>query len=206
MANPNFTPIQSTPPLWAGDYLSRETVMPVPVYLDPAAFNAVDAVVVTVGAAGAIATATSVPVDALPGAIPSGTVLNFGTNKFARLTAAAAAGETSLTVAAIPTALVDNDTATYAGTGKKSIPSGTLIGRTIAERDAGDPWGRAVVASDDEIYLTVRENSDLTKDATNEIYRHNKTVKENYLPDWAAYTTDEKAKVRELYACIGGKD
>lgn len=206
MTNPNYSPIQSTPPQWAGDYLSRETVMPVPVKLDPAQFNAVDAVKVVVGAAGALANATSVPVDAISGPIPDNALLDFGGKKFARLSAAAAEGATTLAVDALATALVDDDTATYAGTGKKSLPSGTLIGRTFAERDAGTPWGPAVVASDDEIYLTTRDIGDLTKDDTNEIYRHHKTVKENYLPGWADKTTAEKAKIRALYACIGGKD
>lgn len=72
-------------------------------------------VVVTVGAAGALAGATSVPVDALSGPIPSGTLLDFGTDKFAILTAAAAAAATSITVRALPTDLVDNDTATFRG-------------------------------------------------------------------------------------------
>lgn len=204
--NPDFKPIESTPPVWAGDYLSRETVLPVPVKLDPAQFNAVDAVVVVVGAAGAAANATSVPVDALSGPIPAGTVLDFGAKKFARLTAAAEKDAVSLTVSALATALVDDDTATYKGVGKKNLPSGSLIGRTFAERDAGTPWGPAVVASDDEIFLTTREIGDLTKDDTTELYRHNKVVKENYLPGWANLGSTVKAKIRELYTCIGGKD
>ena len=206
VTNPNYTPMESTKPVWAGDYLSRLTVMPVPVKLDAAQFKAVDAVVVVVGAAGAAANAVSIPVDALSGPIPSGTLLHFGAKKFAQLTADAAEDAVTLTVAAIPTALVDDDTATYAGTGKKSLPSGTLIGRTYAERDAGTPWGPAVVASDDEIYLTTRDIGDLTKDDTNEIYRHGKVVKENYLPGWADLPTATKTKIRALYACIGGKD
>lgn len=206
MTNPNFSPVESTPPVWMGDYWSRETVMPVPVKLDAAQFNAIDAVKVVVGAAGALANATTVPVDALAGAIPDGTVLDFGGKKFARLSAPAAAGAVSLTVDALATALVDDDTATYKGMGKKSLPSGTLIGRTFAERDAGSDWGPANVATDDEIYLTTRDLSDLTKDATTEIYRHNKVVKENYLPGWSGLDSTVKAKIRSLYACIGGKD
>lgn len=206
MSNPNFNPIESAPPVWMGDFLSRDTVLPVPVKLDAAQFMAVDGVKVVVGAAGASANATSVPVDALLGPIPSGTLLDFGAKKFARLSAAAAAGATSLTVDAIPTALVDDDTATYAGLGKKSLPSGTLIGRTFAERDAGTAWGPAVVASDDEIFLTTRDLPDLAKDNTTELYRHNKTVKENYLPGWASLGSTVKTKIRALYTCIGGKD
>ncbi len=81
-----------------------------------------------------------------------------------------------------------------------------LVGRTIAERDAGTPWGPADVANDADIYLTIRDNSDLNADATNEVYRHNKVVKENYLPGFAAYTTNQKTKLRALYSCIGGKN
>ncbi len=206
MTNPNYNPVESTPPEWMGDYWSRETVLPVPALLDAAQFNAVDAVVVVVGAAGAAANATSIPVDALLGPIPDNALLDFGGKKFARLNGAAIEGATSLTVDALATALVDDDTAVYAGVGKKSLPSGTLIGRTYAERDAGNPWGPAVVATDDEIYLTTRDLSDLTKDATVELYRHNKVVKENYLPGWANWGSTVKAKIRALYTCIGGKD
>lgn len=78
-------------------------------------FGARSAQSVVVGAAGAAADATSVPVDALTAALANGTVLDFGGQKFARLTAAATAGATSLTVAALPKALVDNDTATVPG-------------------------------------------------------------------------------------------
>lgn len=204
--NPNFPPIESTPPVWAGDYLSRDTVMPVPVQLDAAQFNAVDAVKVVVGAAGAAVDAVLVPVAALTGAIPAGTVLDFGGKKFARLTADAPANAVTLAVAALATALVQDDTATYAGVGKKSVPSGTLIGRTFTERDNGDGWGPADEANDDELYLTTRDVADLTKDATTEIYRHNKVVKENYLPGWSGLSNAVKAKIRSLYACIGGKD
>ena len=78
-------------------------------------FGQVASVVATVGVAGAAQNATTIPVAALSGPIPSGATLDFGTNKFARLTANAAAGATSLTVAAIPTALVSGDAATYLG-------------------------------------------------------------------------------------------
>lgn len=204
--NPNFKPIESTPPIWAGDYLSRDTVMPVPVKLDEAQFLAEDAVIVVVAAAGALADAVAVPVDPLPGPLPSGTVLDFGGKKFARLTAAADKDDEELAVAALATALVDNDTATYQGMGKKRVPSGTLVGRTFAERDNGDPWGPANVAADDEIFLTTREIADLSKETTTELYRHNKVVKENYLPGWADLGGTVKAKIRALYTCIGGKD
>jgi hypothetical protein len=89
---------------------------------------------VVVGVAGAAADATSVPVAALSAAIPSGTVLSFGGQKFARLTAIAALGATALTVAALPKALVSGDTATYAGTvgsGPKVLKAGTVVGELL---------------------------------------------------------------------------
>lgn len=206
VTNPNYKPIDSTKPVWAGDYLSRETVLPVPVFLDAAQFNAVDAVKVVVGAAGAAVDAVLVPVDALSGPIPAGTVLDFGGKKFARLTADADKDDVTLTVAALATALVDNDTATYKGVGKVQVPSGTLIGRTFAERDAGTAWGPADVVNDEEIFLTTRDIGDLSKDNTTELYRHNKVVKENYLPGWVDKSNAEKTKIRSLYTCIGGKN
>lgn len=202
---PNFNEIQSTPPKWNGDFFDQDSIMPFGIKLDPAQFNAVDAVKVTVTANRAV-DAIDLPVTALSGPIPAGTVIDMGGKKFARLTAPAVKNAVILAVAALATALVTNDTGTYGGVGKKQTPSGILVGRTVAERDAGADWGPADVAGDDEIYLTIRDNSDLLMDATNEVYRHNKVVKENYLPGFAAYTGGQKTKLRALYSCIGGKN
>jgi hypothetical protein len=192
-----------TPPRWAGDFMDRRTLLPGGAKLDAAQFLATDSVVVTVGAAGALAAATSVPVDALSGPIPSGTVLNFGTNKFARLTAAAAAGATSLTTAAIPTALVDNDTATYSGVGKRSVPSGTIVGRTIAERDAKTGYGPAA-AADDEIFIVAFEVYDVSQVDDVELYKEG-VVKENFLPNWTNVASGVKTLVRAKYHCVIGE-
>lgn len=70
-------------------------------------------VAVTVGTGGAAIGATTVPVAALSGPLPSGAALSFGGTKVAVLTAAAAAAATSLTVSALPAALVAGDLATY---------------------------------------------------------------------------------------------
>jgi hypothetical protein len=87
--------------------------------------------IVVVGAAGAAISATSVPVIALARALNSGTVLDFGGGKFARVTANAAAGATAITVAAIPTALVSADQAVVAGSGAKFLPAGTVVGTLL---------------------------------------------------------------------------
>lgn len=195
---------QLTPPAWAGDFFNREHMIPGGAKLDPAQFNDTDAVVVVVGAAGAAGGATSIPVAALSGPIPSGTVLNFGTTKFATLTAAAAAAATALTVAAIPTALVSGDTATYPGVGTdKTVVSGTAVGRTIAERDAGTAYGPAA-AADDEIYLTCFDVRDATINADVELYRPNSIVKETFVPGWTALAAGVVTKLRAAYICTRG--
>lgn len=195
---------QLTAAAWAGDYFDRDHMIPGGAKLDPDQFNDTDAVVVTVGAAGASAAATSVPVDALSGSIPSGTTLHFGTNKFATLSAAAAADDTSLTTLAIPTALVDNDTATYEGVGTSTtVLSGTVVGRTIAERDNGDAFGPAD-ASDDEVYIVCFDKYDVTIDADIELYRPNSIVKENMLPGWDDLATAVQTLVRAAYICTRG--
>ncbi len=109
---PNFNEIQSTPPKWNGDFFDQDSIMPFGIILDPAQFNAVDAVKVVVGANAAV-DATTVTVGALSGPIPSGEVIDMGSKKFARLTAPAAKNAVSLAVAPLATALVTNDTGTY---------------------------------------------------------------------------------------------
>ena len=270
-------------PVWAADFMSRDHLIPGGAKLDASQFNVYGAVIVTVGAAGAAIGATSIPVDALTGAIPSGTILNFGSyapvtvtvndadvnaaettitvvalsgpipagtrlefsgagagyaqltadaaagattltvealpedidnaatatfaggTKQARLTAAAAAAATSLTVDELQFALVDDNTATYSpGTAVRSIPSGTLIGRTIAEREAGThfgPWA----ASDDEVFLIAFDITDADLNADVDLYRPKSVVKENLLPDWTSYTSGMKTALRAAYICTSGR-
>lgn len=189
---------------WAGDYFNREHMIPGGARINAALFTDTDAVSVVVGAAGAAGAATSVPVAALSGPIPSGTTLYFGTNKFATLTAAAAAAAVTLTVAAIPTALVSGDTATYAGVGTTiTVPSGTVIGRTIAERDAGTAFGPAA-AADDEVYLVCFDVLDAVTNPDVELYRPGSVVKETFVPGWAGLAAAVKALVRAAYICTVG--
>lgn len=140
--------------------------------------------------------------------IPAGTVLDFGGGKFARLTADAHDGDTTIAVTAIPTAMVIGDRAIYNSSGVKVIPSGTLVGRTLVERDAGTAYGPADVATpDDQIFLTLYDvfaygsgNVDV------ELLDHYARVKENYLPDWTGSSAGYKAVVRARYRCILGVD
>lgn len=200
------TPTKASP-VWTNDFLGPEHLMVgAPSKLDPAAFFARDAVVVDVGAAGAAAGAVTVPVSpALSGPIPSGTVLWFSGAKFARLSAAAATGAVSLAVTALPTALVDADVATYPGVLPRAVPGGTIVGRTIAERDASAPYGPAADA-DDEVFITAFDVSDVSRINDVELVRPNTTIKENFLPVWTTISAAVKAKVRASYRCMRGAE
>jgi len=191
-------------PIWAADFLTREHLLPGGAKLDASQFAGEDAVLVTVGVAGAALAATSVPVAALLGPIPSGTLLYFGAAKVAALTAAAALGATTLTVAALPTALVSADAATYAGIAAKAVRSGTLVSRTYAERDAFTGFGPAV-STDDEAYLVVYDVPNLARDNDVELYRHDGLVKENFLPGFAALSAALKVVVRAKYDTTIGR-
>jgi len=205
MAQATVNTNQIAAPVWAGDYLNREHLVPGGARVDAAQFNATDAVTVVVGAAGADVDDTSVPVAALSGPIPAGTVLDFGGKKLAVLTEAAAAGATALTVRAIPTALVEDDTATYAGVGRKVIPTGTPVGRTFVERAAGTAFGPAV-ETDDEVYLVAFEVPDANRNPEIELYRHGSVVKENFLPGYASMDSDLLTLLRSLYATTVGAE
>lgn len=202
-------PVGFTSPRWAGDYVGHDSIMPVPGKLDPAQFGPEAAVVVDVGAAGAAIGATSVPTAALSGPIPNGTKLDFGIKGFVVLTLEALTGAVALTTEPLTVALVDADTATYPGSTLTQVPSGTAVGRTFAERDAGSPWGPAG-AADDEIFLTVFDVADLESlnDGNNDVefYRPGKIVKENYLPAFSSLNATVKAAIRAKYLCIIGKE
>ncbi|MBK8989267.1 MAG: hypothetical protein IPM39_24920 [Chloroflexi bacterium] len=205
MAQLTRTMNQITAPRWAGDFLNPDHLIPGGARVDAAQFNAYDAVAVIVGAAGASANATSVPVDAVSGPIPAGTVLDFGEKKLAVLTAAAVAGATVLMVRAIPTALVSGDTAVYKGVGRKIILSGTAVGRTFAERAAGTNFGPAL-HTDDEIYLVAFDVPDADRNPDIVLYRHGSVVKENFLPGYATIDANLLTKLRAAYATTIGAD
>ncbi|HXG86525.1 MAG TPA: hypothetical protein VNI84_21080 [Pyrinomonadaceae bacterium] len=199
-----YTGNTETAPNFIGDFLNRDYLLAGGVKLGVADFPAFGSVRATVGAAGALAGATSVPVAALSGAIPAGTTLDFGGAKFARLTAPAAAGATTLTVAALPTALVSGDTALYAGTsGKKTVIAGTRIGRTFAERDTDAFFGPAADA-DDEVLIVAYDVIDAGETNDAEVLRKGTLIKENLLPGWATETAALKAKVRAVYETTRG--
>lgn len=204
MARFSYPDNSTTAPVWAGDWLDREHLVPGGAKVLASAFNVNSAVVVTTSAQ-ASANATSISVTALSGAIPTGTILYFGeTGELARLSANAAAGATSLSVDAIPAQIESGDTATYTGTSAlKTIASGTLIGRTFTERASGTAFGPAD-ASDDEIYLVAFDVADAAINNDVELYRYGSIVKENLLPQWSTLSSGLKAALRSRYQTTVG--
>lgn len=217
MAGVQFTGNFKAAPAWAGDFGGREHILPWPAKIDASAFSDAGAVVVTVGSAGALAAATTLPVDALvaPGSpsttalatggvlIPAGTVLYFGGEKIATLTADAVEGATSLTVAALPNALVDNDVARYSPGNAVAIPSGTAVGRTYTERASNTAFGPAAT-TDDEVFLTVFDVVDARRNNDIELYRPGSLVKENYLPSTTTTAVNEVQTLTFGVAASGG--
>jgi len=174
-----------TAPPWAGDFMSPQNLVRGPLMLDASQFPTRDRVKVEVGTAGASVDATTVPVEALSGPVPSGTALSFGGDKFALLTAAASLGDTEITVEELVTALVDGDAAYYEPNNDVPIESGIPVGRTLAERNAGTNFGPAD-QNDDEIFLVAFAIDNATLHPDFEAYKPNKdlTVKEDLLPEW----------------------
>lgn len=195
---------QLTAAVWAGDFLSRDHMIPGGARADSAQWASTDYTITTTAAA--IAGAVALAVTALPVALPSGTTLNFtGAGEFALLTAAAALGATSLTVEALDAAIESGDTATFTVTDPVpvTIVSGTVVGRTLAERDAGTAYGKAD-AADDEVYIVAFDVYDASINPDIELYRPGSIVKENFLPNWAGLAAGVQTLVRAAYICTRG--
>lgn len=207
-------------PRWMADFASREHLEPWPAKLDAAQFTDQGGIKVTLTGAGSIndttltVTALAFPIQTATAIIsagnvliPAGTNLYFnGSKKFARTTADAKVGDTTVTIQALPTALSIGDSATYSAFNLESLPSGTLCGRTLAERDAGTAFGPAAT-TDDEIFLLAFDKPNLRVDNDAVFYRHTSRVKENYLPGYTTLTTaaDDVQTVAVDTIVSGGK-
>ena len=199
---------QTRQPDFIGDFLSREHVLAGGIRLDPGLFTSADAMPVTASAVAAV-DATSVTVAALGAKVPSGTVLDFGGKKFARLTADADKGATSLTVAALAVALAVGDIARYTMPGmKKRVAAGTLVGATNAEVEGantvtngvpnGLKWGPAA-DNDDVVRILCYDVIDADMNPEADVLRVGTLVRVNALPGWDTMSAALKNKVRATY-------
>lgn len=189
---------ERTPPAWAGDGLNPKSILPGPIKLEAAQFTSAE---LTIAAIAAVDDTSITLSSGLTREIQQGEVIDFGGKKFARATALAPVGATTVSVSPLPTALAIGDTGNFSGL--KFIISGTLVGRTFAERDAGTGYGPAV-STDDEIFLLAFDVPDAVQNPFGAVYRHTCLVFENYLPEWTAMSTDLKTAIRNRYQCMLG--
>jgi len=90
--------------------------------------------------------------------------------------------------------------------GRLPIPSGTVVGRSIAERNANAPFGPAA-DTDVDIYITAFDVSDVLVNDDVELARPyaGLVVKENFLPTpLASLTSTIQAAIRARYTCTIG--
>jgi hypothetical protein len=206
MAKMEFTDFgQSSSNAFEGDFGNREHRLPGGGMLDASAFaQSSGEVLVKVNDADVNAGETSMTVDALPGAIPAGTVLEFSDGNFAKLSANAAAGATTLTVVALDADIADDATATYdPEPGFDLVAAGTLVGRTTAEKLAGDPLG-PYSDSDNEIFIVAEDVDISSGDAGCELCRHGSLIKFNFLPSWTGASATAKTALHASYDVIKG--
>jgi hypothetical protein len=201
----------STHPRWAKDYFNREHVVPGGALLDATQFTREDNVVVQVNNASNISVgATTIAVDALSGAIPANTMLRFSNGSIVYVTAAAASGATSLTVEAVQVAIPDNTQAVFQGSGRIVVPDGTVVGRTLTERDAGTGFGPAAagdaVDGTGEVYITCWTVDDAGKNPQVELYRWGGGVASNFLPGFDSLNSTVKAYLYAKYQITRGAD
>lgn len=85
------------------------------------------------------------------------------------------------------------------------IPSGTVVGRTIAERDANGALGPAA-DTDAEFFIIAFDVTDSLVLDDVELARpfSGLVVKENFLPGWSGLSATVKAAVRARYVCMNG--
>lgn len=188
----------------AGAAIATATTLPVTALTAPVPagttlyFGANKFARVTVDAA---AGATSLTVAALPIAMAGGETATIPASSITlKTTADAIVGATTLTVEALAEPILTGDSATYAGAGvkKKRVASGTLIGRTYTERDAGTGYGPWAIA-DDDVHLVAFEITDAADRPDVELVAHGTKIYENALPGWTGSTTQFKAAVRAAY-------
>lgn len=91
--------------------------------------------------------------------------------------------------------------------GRKPVPSGTVVGRTLAERDANGKLGPAA-DTDEEFFIVAFDVTDAAVIDDVELARPfaGLTVRENFLPDIATLSAAVKTAVRARYVCVVGRD
>jgi hypothetical protein len=190
----------SVTPAWAGDMLDREHLLAGGSMLDKAGFRALYAfqksITADVAAGGTSVTLASP--HAVP-FIPKGSVLyNSVDSQIITLAEDSVAGDTVLEVEPLLAAVATATALLIYAPDKITVPSGTLVGRTYAERDAGTLFGVAA-HTDDEFYIAAFDVTDILTNNEVDLYRPGSLVYENMLPGYGTFTSNIKTKLRAVY-------
>lgn len=193
-------------PGWAAEELRPERLMPGGSRLVASEFAAEDSQTITL-AAGAVTAGSNKTLTlttALSYDIPVDTILDFGSGEYAKLTAGASAGSTSITGVTLAADLEGGESITWSGvSSKKPVDSGVLVGRTFTERTAGTGFGVADVSTpDDEIYLTAFPVVDAAINPDVTLLRHDTLIYEDKLPNWSSLSSNQKSAIRSRYRCV----
>lgn len=189
---------------WIGEALNYNTLMPHGSMINPQGIPAVDKATLTVKTAVVVNAETielTVPINNSVG-IPSGMTLVFGavevvTRRWASSDA------TRLEVLPVSAPIAANAVANYPGYGARPLQSGIIVGRTIAERDAG-VFFTLGDAADDELYILAFDVPDVLRKQEIDLVRPGTRIKENRLPGFASYAAGLKAKLRNIYTMYIG--
>lgn len=82
------------------------------------------------------------------------------------------------------------------------VVSGTLVGRTYAEREAGTGYGPFTAGDDDYGLIAWDAEVGATKSNDAELVPDTVFVKENYLPDWETLAAAAKTAIRQKYVTM----
>lgn len=187
-------------PAWAGDFSSREHALAGGANVEVSAFipNPVSTTANGAHAQGVtvLTLATALGHDVNPG----DRIYASATNQVIVVAKAAPANAVALTIVKLKTALAAGAALVYVPMHAMRVRSGTAVGRTRAERDAGLGYGPATTG-DEEFYLVLFGSEDLQKSDAFVPYRHGSLVYTNLLPGFAGLSADVKTLIYANYEC-----
>lgn len=203
MAGMTFYDNTKTAPRFVAEWIGADNLVRGGAKLNASAFMSFT---VKVNQANVAEGDVSITVDALPVAIPAGTILDFGLHStgdiamIAKVTTNAAKGATSLAVAALAHAIENDAEATYTIT-TSTVPAGTVVGQTFAERANGDFLEQAA-AGDDIVYIVAFDVTDLNVNNDVELLKPNTQIYEDLMTGFSDLAAAVQALVRANYVTL----
>lgn len=205
MAGMQYNPvIQLADVAFLGEAPNYNTLMPHGAKFNPAGVDAVDKTTLTVQGA-IVAGATKIPLTTKLNnsvGIVSGMTLRFGA---VDVVTSSWTSPEAKEIMVYPTsgAIADATVLSYPGYGARPLRSGTTVGRTVAERDAGALFGLGD-GGDYELFLVAFDVPDVTTKNEIVLVRWGTRIKENRIPGFGALAAGVQVKLRQLYQMYRG--